>query len=320
LADHLHAIAVAHDAKRVSGEKESVGYLVGLLTWVFCGGTFVAAKAVVAEMPPWTLVFFRLLIATLVLLPFVAAHRHAMLDFARKRWPEALFIGAIGLGITQGMMFTSLQFTSAVTCGIIFATTPIITLVLARIILGEPLGPWQALGSLVAFGGIVVIAVQGSFATLIALDFSAGDLIILAAAAVFAGYTVLLKRAKFELERLPLLVVLLCGGIIACLPFYLYELFDGQHANLGINGYLALAYVAIPGGALMYLLYNWSVDILGAGRAGSLLYSQMIFTAILAWFFLNEPIELYHIAGAALIIAGVVLITVLKPKASPIPS
>ena len=78
---------------------------------------------------------------------------------------------------------------------------------------------------------------------------------------------------------------------------------------------------AIPGGALMYLLYNWSVDILGASRAGGLLYTQMVFTAVLAWLVLGEPIEPYHFAGAGLIVVGVVLVTFLKPKATaPTPS
>jgi drug/metabolite transporter (DMT)-like permease len=314
MAEHLHAIAEAHGAKRTSDTSEAVGYIVGLLTWVLAGGVFVAVKAVTDEMPPWTLVFFRLLIATAVLLPLVASHHAAMIDFVRKRWLEVLFIGAIGLGITQGLMFGALSYTTAVTAGIIFAIAPVITLVMARFILREDMGMWQVIGSAIAFLGIVVIAVKGSIAALLSLDLSPGDLIILAAAAMFAAYTVLLRRARFELERLPLLVVLLCGGVVATFPFFIYEIVSGQHENLGMDGVLALLYVAIPGGAVMYLLYNWSIDILGAGRAGGLLYSQMIFTALLAWLILGEPIEIYHFAGAGLIIVGVVLITFLKPR------
>ena len=240
-----------------------------------------------------------------------------MLDFVRARWLEAFVIGAIGLSLTQGLMFIALTYTSAVNAGIVFAISPIITLVLARVVLGEALGPWQALGSLVAFCGIVVIAVRGSLATLVSLDFSPGDLIVLAAAFLFAIYTVLLRRAKFGLERLPLLVVLLFAAVIAAAPFFVAELLNGEHANLALKGYLALAYAAIPGGALMYLLFNWSVDILGAGRAGGLMYSQMVFTAILAFLVLGEPIAWYQYAGAGLIVAGVALVTFLKAKPTP---
>jgi drug/metabolite transporter (DMT)-like permease len=100
------------------------------------------------------------------------------------------------------------------------------------------------------------------------------------------------------------------------LPFYLYELVRGELAHLDTRGYLALAYAAIPGGALMYFLYNWSIDALGASKAGAFMYTQMVFIAILAYLILGEQIELYHIAGAGLIILGVVLVTALKAKDS----
>jgi drug/metabolite transporter (DMT)-like permease len=320
MAAGFWSIVEAHGPKRVSTESESVGYAVGLLTWVLAGGVFVAAKGAIDEMPPWTLCFWRLLIAALVLLPLVRHHFPAMWAFFRRRWLEAMIVGALGLGITQGLMFNALEFTSAVNAGIIFSTTPIVTLVMARFILGEAMGPWQIVGSLIAFCGIVVIAVKGSLSVLLGLNLSVGDLIVIAAAIVFSAYAVLLKRAKFDLERLPLLVILMSGALAAALPFFVIEVLNGEHAHLAWRGYLALAYAAIPGGALMYLLYNWSVDILGASRAQGLLYSQMVFTALLAWLILGEAIEWYHIAGAALIVVGVVLVTFLKAKPAAIPA
>jgi len=316
----LWSIVEAHKPKAVSGDSEIAGYAAGLLTWVLAGGVFVAAKGAIDEMPPWTLCFWRLLIATLILLPFVRHHFAEMGAFLRKHWLHALFVGAIGLGFTQGLMFTALSYTTAVTAGIIFSTTPIITLVLARFVLREDMGPWQVAGSIVAFAGIVVIAIRGSLAVLFSLDLSIGDLIVVCAAVVFSFYAVLLKRAKFELPRLSLLVILMSGAVIATFPFFLVELLNGDHSNLAWRGYLALAYAAIPGGGLMYFLYNWSVDVLGASRAQGLLYSQMVFTAILAWLILGESIEWYHLVGAALIIVGVILVTFLKPKPTVIPA
>jgi len=306
-----HAIG---DKGRISGDSETVGYAAGLLTWALAGGVFVAVKLGVDEMPPWTLCCWRVFLSALVLLPFVMSHRHEIIDFLHKRWLEALFIGAIGLGLTQGTIFTALSYTSAVNTGIIFATTPILTMVLAHFAIHERMNGWQGVGSLIAFVGIVVIAVHGSLDKLLGLKLGCGDLLVMAGGVMFACYTVLLKRAKFELERLPLLFVLLCAGAIATLPFYLWEVWNGEHGNLAMKGYMALLYAAIPGGALMYLCYNWSVDILGPSRAGTLLYTQMIFTAIFAWLILGESIEWYHYVGAGLIIVGVVLVTLLQPK------
>ena len=57
------------------------------------------------------------------------------------------------------------------------------------------------------------------------------------------------------------------------------------------------------------------VHPLGAARAGALLYSQMVFTAILAWLILGEAIEWYHYAGGGLVVVGIILVTFLKHKA-----
>jgi len=306
-----HAIG---DKGRVSGESDAVGYAAGLLTWALAGGVFIAVKLSVGEMPPWTFCFWRVFLSALVLVPFVIPHRRDIVDFLRERWLEALFIGGIGLGLTQGTLFTGINHTSVINTGIVMATAPIITLMLARLILSEPMSGWQAVGSVIAFVGIVVVAVHGSLTLLLGVKVGLGDLIVLAAAVMLASYTVLLKRAKFKLDRLPLLFVLLCAGALAALPFHLWEVWRGEHEDLAFKGYMALLYAAIPGGALMYLCLNWSIDVLGASRAGTLLYSQMIFAAIFAWLILGEPIEWYHYVGAGLIVVGVVMVTWLQPK------
>ncbi len=298
----------------------AAGYAAGLTTWFLVGGVFVAAKYGVEEVPPWTMCFVRLLIATTALMPLAWGERAAMLRFLRKHGLHALVVGGIGLGITQGLLYDALAFTSAINSGIIFSVSAIITLILAGIVLREPLGPWQFIGSLIAFAGIVTIAVRGSLAILLGLQFGVGDLLVFIAACCSASYTVSIKLAKFDLPRLPLLVIFLCGGVIATFPGFVLEVLHHDHSKLAFKGYLALAYVAIPGGALMYLLYNWSVEILGASRAGALSYTQMIFTAFLAWLILDEAIAWYHVAGAALIIVGVGCIELMKVKPAAAPT
>jgi drug/metabolite transporter (DMT)-like permease len=94
----------------------------------------------------------------------------------------------------------------------------------------------------------------------------------------------------------------------------LFELFSDERSTLNGSGLIALAYVAIPGGAVMYYLFNRSIEALGAARAGVLLYIQTIFIAVLAYLILGEQLQRYHLEGAALIIAGLLLIILLKPK------
>jgi drug/metabolite transporter (DMT)-like permease len=223
-------------------------------------------------------------------------------------------VGALGLGLAQGVMYTALAHTTAVNVGMIFALAPMITMVLARFVLREPMNGWQALGSAIAFSGIVVTSVQGSLQRLLGLDIGVGDLIALGSALIFASYMVLLKRANFELPRLPLLVVLLLAGSSASFPFALLEHWSGAHDHVTTRGYVALLYLGIVGGTLLYLLINASIDILGASRAGTIIYTQMISVALFAWLILGESLEWYHLVGAALVITGILLVTLMRPK------
>lgn len=311
----MWAIAEAAARKRhISPQSDAAGYAAGIMTWLLAGSVFVAVKLGVREMPPWTFCFSRALISALVLLPFVSGHFRDMLALVRRRWLEAAFIGAIGLGLTQGVTFVALAHTSAINVGIIFALAPMVTMLLASVILHEPMNGWQGIGLAIAFVGIVTIAVHGSLAILLGLKIGIGDLYAFCAILFFGGYTVLLKRAKFELPTLSLLVILLFAGSASALPFSLWEIAHGEHEHLARTGYLALAYTGVIGGAFMYFLFNSSVAILGASRAGTLIYTQMIFSTFFAWLILGERIEWYHFAGGGLVIVGILFVVLLRPK------
>ena len=303
--------------KRVEAESAAAeAYGWATLCWLLSAGVYIAAKWVAAEMPPWALVFWRVALAGLILLPLVRHHGAPMAQLMRARGLELFIIGGLGLAITQGLMFTGLNYTSAINAGLILALMPMFTMVLAWFLLREPMGPWQAAGLVIAFLGMAVIIVHGDPGALLRLDVSLGELWIVVAAVCFALYTVLLRRAKFDLERLPLLVVLLGAGALTALPLYLWEIWHDERTALNAGGLAALAYAAIPGGSLMYYLYNRSVDALGAGKAAALLYLQPIFVAGLAYAILGERLQPYHLAGAALILVGVLLVTLIKPRAA----
>ncbi len=314
----IHVLAVHRDTvgtEEGPGGSLAAAYSVGVFCWLLSAGVYIAAKWVSPEMPPWALCFWRVLIAWAILMPIVYRHCPAMIALARARGLELLVIGGIGLAICQGLIFVGLEHADATTAGIIIALIPIITMILARFILAEPMGRWQVIGSILAFLGILVIIVKGNPAALLRLDLNPGELWIVAGAFCFSLYTVLLRRAKFDLNRLALLVLLLGAAVATALPFYLFELASDERSALNASGLLALGYVAIPGGAIMYYLFNRSIEALGAARAGVLLYIQTIFIAVLAYLILGEQLQRYHLEGAALIVAGLLLIILLKSKA-----
>jgi drug/metabolite transporter (DMT)-like permease len=312
----IQALPIAHPAEATAKADVLLApaYSTAVLCWLLSAGVYIAAKWVAPEMPPWGLCFWRLTLACLILLPIVHRHHGQMLELVRSRALEIVMVGAIGLTLCQGMIYIGLSHTDATTAGIIMALSPVMTMILARIVLGEPLGLWKALGALFALAGMVVIVTHGDVAALARLQFSSGELWIVGSAFCWGLYTVLLRRSKFGIELLPLVVLLLGAGALIALPFHLWELLSDERSTLHLNGLLALAYVAGPGGALMYYLYNRSVETLGASRASMLLYLQTVFVAILAYLFLGERLHRYDLTGAAFIVVGIMLATLMKSR------
>ncbi|PBB79189.1 EamA family transporter [Mesorhizobium sp. WSM3879] len=314
----MQAVPIAHPAEQSAAASvpSLSGYPAAVLCWLLSAGVYIAAKWVAPEMPPWGLCFWRLALACAILLPIVHRHHGAMIALVKSRPLEIVAVGAIGLTLCQGMIYRGLADTDATTAGIIMALSPVMTMVLARFVLGEPLGLWQALGAVVALAGMLVIVAHGDLTALLQLQFNLGELWIVGSAFCWALYTVLVRRSKFGIELLPLVVLLLGAGALVALPFHLWELANDERSALNVHGWLALAYLAGPGGALMYYLYNRSVATLGASRASMLLYLQTMFVAILAYLLLGESLHDYDLIGAAFIVAGIVLATMLKPHAA----
>jgi len=287
-------------------------YALAIFCWLLAAGVYIAAKAVATEMPPWTLCFWRSLLAGLILVPVITRQRAAIITIVRQRYWSLLLVGGLGFAITPGLTYTGLNYTTAINAGLILALMPMITMILARILLGEPLGLLQIAGAIIACIGMVIIVVRGDLSALLRLQVNPGELFLVAAAIGFGFYTVLLRKAKFDLPRLLLLVLLLECGAVVSFPFYLWEITHDERTALNTPGLLALAYIIAPGGALMYYLFNRSVETLGASRAGVLVYLQTVFVAILAFLFLGERLFPYHFAGAIFIFAGVVLTTFVR--------
>src|SRR4029077_8228017 len=225
-------------AKRAKANIETYG--LAMLCWLLSAGVYIAAKAVATEMPEQRYCFWGVLCAGLVLLPAVRPHWPAVVATVRKRWLALIVIGGLGLAVTQGLMYTGLNYTTAINAGLILALMPIITMILARFFLNEALGAQQIVGSVLACAGMATIIARGDLFALVRLDLNAGDLFIVAAAVCFALYTILLRKAKFDLTRLPLLVLLLIGGMISALPFYIWEIMHDERTALNTKGILAL--------------------------------------------------------------------------------
>ncbi|WP_049341778.1 DMT family transporter [Stutzerimonas stutzeri] len=284
------------------------GLLIAVLCW---SGNALVGRAFHDSIPPLSLSFWRWVLATSLLLPFVAkgiwTHR-ATLRAAGWRLPV---LAAMGIASYNSLLYTAAQSTEAINLTLVNTCLPLATFIGAGFLLGEwPLRrAW--FGMAVAAGGLLYLISRGSWQTFASLSFQRGDLIMLLAVLAWALYTLLLRRWARHLLVPPLVLlgVLMLLGLPLILPFYLLELGRVGGFALTPSNLAAISYTAVFASLVAYVGWNHGVKIVGAGRAAMVMYLMPVFTALLGWLLLGEALRTFHWIGGALIFAGLLLAT-----------
>ncbi len=270
----------------------------------------VVGRAAVATVEPFTLAFWRWLIATLIMLPIVAGSlRRYAVDLVRLV-PLLLVLGVLGMVICGAGVYVGLRHTTA-TNGILIYTTSPAFIVLFEMILGRrPFSVLQFAGIALATFGIAVIVLHGDIASVTRLSFNPGDISILAAAIAWAVYSILLHDRRLQAlpGRVLFAAVALSGTLVLTLPW----LFEGaRHGYVPetTSGWASVAALAAMPSVLAFLAYQWLVREVGTMRTGMALYFMPIVGVGLAAIFLGEQLHAYHLVGTLTTIGGVALAT-----------
>ncbi|WP_256930754.1 DMT family transporter [Pseudomonas sp. ABC1] len=284
------------------------GLVLAILLW---SGNALVGRAYHDDIPPLSLSFWRWSLASVLLLPFVARsiwqHRQALLAAG---W-RLLVLAAVGIASFNSLLYTAAQTTPAINITLVSTCLPLATFVGAGVLLGE----WPArrawYGLVVALLGLGYLISRGSLDVLTSLSFAGGDLIMLVAVLVWATYTLLLRLwgRYLTVPPLVLLGVLMLLGLPFILPFYLLELSVVGGFEVNLSNLSAIAYTAVFSSLVAYLAWNHGVSVLGAAKASLTNYLMPVFTALLGWVLLHEPLQPYHLVGGGLIFAGLMLAT-----------
>lgn len=292
-------------------------YLYLTLAALFWSGNFVVGRAVRGRIPPLGLAFWRWT-AALVLLAILArrplrAQWRALLG----AWRVVVPLGILGVGNFNTLVYVGLQDTTATNALLLQSACPAFIVAISFALgLGRP-APRQLVGIAVSLAGVVAILSRGTPAALSSLAFARGDLYVLAAVLSWAIYTLLLARRPAGVDPLALLVALVAVGVLWIAPFYAVEVLRGGRVTPDGVTLASVAYVAIFASVGAYVLWNEGVARVGASRAGPFLHLMPAFGSLLAIAFLGEAFRLYHLAGLALVLAGIFLATGAPLPTSP---
>ncbi|MBK1722942.1 DMT family transporter [Thiocystis violacea] len=280
-------------------------WLFALLPPLFWAGNVVLGRALHAELPPLALAFWRWLLALMILLPFAARTLRGQWPILRRSWPILSLLALLGVSGYNTFLYVGLQTTTATNAVLLTSTIPVLILGLSFLMLRQGIGRSHVLGILLSLLGVVVIMTQGATARLFHLVLAPGDLWILAAAAMWALYSVCLRWRPPDLSPLAFLAAIMILGLIPLLPLYLWELSQGRRLDPDLLNLAAIGYVALFPSVIAYIAWNRAVAVLGANRTGLFIHLIPVFGALLAMLLLGERLFWFHALGSGLIVAGI---------------
>lgn len=284
----------------------SNAYLLLTLTALFWAGNSVVGRASRDLVPPVALAFWRWFVAFLLIMIIALPYLGRDAAVLKARWRPVLALGILGVGAFNTLLYSGLQFTTALNGLLIQSAQPPLILLAAFLLFRDRAGPAQIAGVLLSLAGVLTIISGGDADVLLHLRLNVGDALILVAALLWVLYSVLL-RFRPDVHAISFLAVTFAIGWLFILPFYAAEIASGRLIVPTAASFGALAYVAVFPSLIAYGCFNRGVELIGAGRAGIFLNLMPVFGALLAVGLLGERFTLAHAVGMGLIGAGILL-------------
>lgn len=270
------------------------------------GASFLFIKIIVEETAPVTLVAGRLALATLPLLLILALRRPAIVA-PRTIIPKAVVTAIFATALPFFLISTAEQHIDSGIAAVLNSTMPLWTALLSVAFLPhERLSNTALLGLAIGFGGVLVLT--GSDLRHVTDSSFLGQVAVVVASFSY-GSALVFARAKLARED-PVLVTGLQVGIGAIIMWPVAFAVNGGAPNLdvGLKAWLAWLTLGFLGTGVAYIAYYWLIAEIGV-LVSTVTYIQPVVGLCLGALVLHEAFGLNVVAGAALIILGVMVLS-----------
>ena len=282
-----------------------IGISLAVLATIIWSGNFIISRQVNNSIPPITLNFYRWLTATIILIPFAWKKFIAELPIVKKNIGYFLLTSIMGVSLFNTFVYVAGHYSTAINMALIGTTTsPIISVILARIFLHEKITFLRVVGMLICITGILLLLSHGHFENLLTLSFTKGDWWMLAAAFAFAVYNVSAKKKPAQMNNVNFLFTVFLIGTLLVIPFYLLELKNSGGFEINKKTLFTIFYLGLGTSVICFLFWNIAITRLGAGRTA--LFGNLIpvFSSIGAVILLNEKISTIHLISFIIVVTG----------------
>ena len=265
----------------------------------------VVARGGVEFVPPISLAFWRWTVVFLILLPFTYVALKKKFHVIKKEYKKLLFLGSMGCGVCGAFPFLAGETTTVTNMGIIYTSSPVFIILISYFFFKEKINLTKIIGLISCLIGVFIIIIKGDINLLINLQFTIGDLWMLAAAIGWALYSIYLFYWNSKLKIFERFTLISFFGALSLFPFYVMEEILINRTNFDIYFTFWVLFGAISPGVIAFTLYAKAQKYLGASITGFTLYLYTIYAAIYGIIFFGEQLQNFHYLGASLVLIGV---------------
>jgi len=275
--------------------------LVNLATMAWATNA-VAGRWLRADIGPVTLTALRFTLATALFGCMLQRRPKEERRYGKDKW------WILGMALTGVIGFSSLyylglRYSTAVNGSLIQGFSPLVTALLAGLIIHEPVSNREKAGAVIGFIGIAGLISGGSLTFLLHLRFNPGDLSLLAAAMLWPLYSIFGRRVMRH--RSPVSATAL-SNFLALPLLFIAATVELQYIplNLRPGTIAAILHVCVVPTIVGFWCWNRSVQVLGAGRAMVFYNTLPLYGVLMGALLLGEPLGMVHLIFGGMIVGG----------------
>lgn len=271
---------------------------------VIWGVNFSVIKVTLVELDPLAFNALRFVLASLTLLVFLKLTGGVPFP-ERRHWGRIVFLGLLANVVYQLLFIYGVDRTSAGNAGLVLATTPVWTLVLAAVS-GQEHHTFPVWGGvLTTLGGMLLVVLAAPGGVSFADGTLSGDLLLVLAAIAWASYTVGTQSLTREYGALVVTSWTLWVGTVGLVAIGSASLWNTDLGAVSRLGWFGVVYSGVLAIAVAYLIWNHGLERIGGARTAAFSNLVPVVAILAASVWLGEDPAPSQMVGALIIIAGV---------------
>lgn len=270
------------------------------------GASFLFMRLATVEFGALPTAAVRVAIASAVLLPLLLWR--GLWPQLTRHWRHMLVVGLLNSGIPFALYAFALLHITTGLSSILNATVPLFGALVAWLWLGDRPGRWQALGLMIGFGGVALLSWGKASFKPGASGLGSAWAVLACLGATFC-YGLAASYARRYLVGIPALVTATGSQMGATAGLALPAVWAWPSQIPGVNAWAAIITVGVLCTGVAYVLYFRVIERAGPSKALTVTYVVPLFAVVYGLAFLGEPVTVWMVACAGVIMAGTALST-----------